>query len=273
MSVNRRNETPRIPSELWRVIMDGNTFDHLIKQLATTRVSRLTALRGLAGGAVAALTGVELSRDDVDAADDKKTRKRRVCLCATADPGTCNTKKVKARKARRVARRACNYKGRCRAGVSGCPAASPAPPGFNCNAAGCVGANAGLVCNTTTGQCVNCQTFADCSGLQACFSGRCQGFVRCSDDGDCEGIAPSGLLPGLICHDNNESPEIEDNVCIFNPLEGACNNTNDCVPFMGLPVACVLGACFADCRQAGDDDCDKFYIPGTHHCVGGICFV
>ena len=60
------------------------------------------------------------------------------------------------------------------------------------------------------------------------------------DDGDCEGIVPGS--PGLICNDNNESPEIEDNVCIFNPLEGACNNTNDCVPFMGLPVACVLGA-------------------------------
>jgi hypothetical protein len=163
--------------------------------------------------------------------------------------------------------------GSCQSGT--CTRAVSPPPGFNCTTAGCVGVNAGLVCKTTTGQCVNCQTFADCGNLQACFSGRCQGFVGCSDDGDCAGIAPSGLLPGLICNDNNESPEIEADVCIFNPSagEGPCNNTNDCVGFMSLPTACVLGVCFANCRQAGDNDCDKFYNPGTHHCVGGVCLV
>jgi hypothetical protein len=253
--------------------MDGTRFDQLIKQLGTTRVSRLSALRGLAAGAVASVTGLSLLGEEGAAKKDgKKTRKRRICHRTSAsDPGV--SKKLKAKRAKRhLKKHPFDTKGRCQAAPAPTTAA-PAPAGFNCNAAGCVGANAGLVCDTTTGQCVNCQTFADCSGLQACFSGRCQGFVRCSDDGDCEGIAPSGLLPGPICNNNNQSPEIEDNVCIFNPLEGACNNTNDCVPFMGLPVACVLGACFADCRQAGDDDCDKFYIPGTHHCVGGICFV
>src|SRR5215217_2451203 len=37
--------------------MDGSRFDQLIKQLGTTRITRLTALRGLAVGAVAAAMG------------------------------------------------------------------------------------------------------------------------------------------------------------------------------------------------------------------------
>jgi hypothetical protein len=254
--------------------VDGTQFDLLTKRLTTTRVTRLTALRGLAVGALAAATGFAVP-DEAEAKCKKKcdqchkkvkkkTKSGHVrCRCRAKANGTlCSIPGA-------TTATTC-LNGACVAAAA--PTPLPVPPGFNCTTAGCVGANAGLICNTGTGQCVNCQTFADCGSLQACFSGRCQGFVGCSDDGDCEGIAPSGL-PELICNDNNESPEIEDNVCIFDPLEGACNNTNDCVPFMGLPVACVLGACFADCRQAGDDDCDKFYIPGTHHCVGGICVV
>ena len=130
----------------------------------------------------------------------------------------------------------------------------------------CVGANAGLVCDTTTGQCVNRQTFADCSSLQACFGGRCQGFVGCSDDGDCEGIAPSGLLPGLICNDNNQSPEIEDNVCIFNPLR-ARNNTNDCVPFMGLPWPVSSGRVLPIAAKP-EMTIARFSHPG-HHALRG----
>jgi hypothetical protein len=267
--------------------MDGSTFDQLTTRIAKMRVNRLTALRGLAAGVVTALTGLSLTADEAGA-DRKKPKKVRICHRGDDPTILGTTRKVtKKQKKNHLRKHAADYKGKCTASriVSGgttappappappAPRVPPAPPGFNCSNAGCVGERAGLVCDTTTGQCVNCQTFADCGALQACFSGRCQGFVGCSDDGDCEGIAPSGLLPGPICNDNNESPEIEDDVCIFNPLEGACNNNNDCVPFMGLPTVCVLGACFADCRQAGDDDCDKYYIPGTHHCVGGICFV
>ena len=156
---------------------------------------------------------------------------------SASDPGV--SKKLKAKRASGIEEAPLRHQGPV-PGCAGADEAAPAPPGFNCNTAGCVGANAGLVCDTTTGQCVNCQTFADCGALQACFSGRCQGFVRCSDDGDCEGIAPI-LLPGPICNDNNESPESRQ-VCIFNPLEGACNNTNDCVPFI-RPAVCVLGYC------------------------------
>src|SRR5919112_6165917 len=55
--------------------MDGTRFDQLIKQLGTTRVSRLTALRGLAVGAVAATLGFAAP----DEADAKKKKRCTEC--------------------------------------------------------------------------------------------------------------------------------------------------------------------------------------------------
>ena len=58
--------------------MDGTEFDHLMKRLATTRLARLTALRGLAAGSVAALIGMRLTADEADA--HHRQRKRTICL-------------------------------------------------------------------------------------------------------------------------------------------------------------------------------------------------
>ena len=100
--------------------MDGTRFDQLIKRLVTQRVSRLTALRGLAAGAVAVLTGVNLTHEEAGAAKDKPN-KRRICVCSSFDPATCDTKKKSKKAARRTLRNnACAYKGRCQAGKSGC---------------------------------------------------------------------------------------------------------------------------------------------------------
>src|SRR5215212_7990950 len=46
--------------------MDGTRFDQLIKNMATTRVTRLTALRGLAVGALTAAVGFA-APDEADA--------------------------------------------------------------------------------------------------------------------------------------------------------------------------------------------------------------
>src|SRR5215211_789495 len=47
--------------------MEDQRFDDLVKRLCTTRLTRLSALRGLAGGAAAALTGALLASDDTEA--------------------------------------------------------------------------------------------------------------------------------------------------------------------------------------------------------------
>ena len=47
--------------------MDGEKFDDLLKRLCTTRLTRISALRGLVAGAAAALTGATLASDETDA--------------------------------------------------------------------------------------------------------------------------------------------------------------------------------------------------------------
>ena len=54
--------------------MDGTRFDHLIKRLAATPVTRATALRGLAAGA-ATLAGVTLLAEPGTAADGDGKRR------------------------------------------------------------------------------------------------------------------------------------------------------------------------------------------------------
>jgi len=165
--------------------MDGTQFDTLIKRLSRTRLTRARALQGLAAGAVTALAGVHFRADDVSA-DGNNTRKRKVCLCASADPATCQTKKVKAKKARRLARQGCNYKGSCRSGVSGCTA--PAPVG--CSPANNTKGNCptGQVCNiraicVTAVGCLNtanpqCSTNQVCCPSESASAGECRGTLQ-----------------------------------------------------------------------------------------------
>jgi hypothetical protein len=129
--------------------MDGEHFDSLIKRLGTTRLTRLAALRGLAVGTVAGLTGLSLTADEADA-DKKKPKKRPVCLCSST---SCTTKRVRNRK--KAIRRAapCAYKGKCTS--------------FNPCAAR-----------------VGCQTNADCTGGQVCVGNIC---VACFQNGQCSG--------------------------------------------------------------------------------------
>jgi hypothetical protein len=252
--------------------MDGTEFDQLVRRLATTRLTRLTTLRGLAAGAVASLAGMSLLGEE-GAAKKNNPKKRKVCLCS---PASCTTKRVKNR-AKVIRRNApCAYKGKCTS-FNPCAAqavttAAPAPPGFNCTTAGCVGPNAGLICNTETGQCVNCANFAQCAGLQACFNGRCQGFVGCNDDGACEGLVSSDRAD-LVCNeDGNINSEAPDDVCIFNPdrYEGLCNAQNDCA--VDNRLVCVLGSCVVDCRENGQDDCEAYYGALTPFaCEEGLC--
>src|SRR5215212_3052044 len=93
--------------------MDATTFDALIKRLAATRLTRLTALRGLAAGGVAALTGVSLLGEEADADNNKKRT-----ICHRGDD--CSilgvTKKVsKKGKQKHLRQHSCDYKGKCTA--------------------------------------------------------------------------------------------------------------------------------------------------------------
>ncbi len=157
--------------------------------------------------------------------------------------------------------------------------AATAAAGFNCNNAGCVGDNAGLVCDTATGQCVNCTSLEQCrAGFGFCNSnGRCVGQVACDENADCENILSTANpdLEPLVCNeDGNESSEFTEDVCVFDPSDyvfTSCNADNDCQLGGAFPEFCVLGACLADCRSEGQEDCDEYWGPNVAVCVNGVC--
>ncbi len=252
--------------------MNGTKFDQLIKTIATQRVSRLTALRGLAAGAVAGLTRLSLSADEAGAADDKK---RRVCVCSSCDPASCDTKKKEKKKVKRILRRnACAYKGKCQAGRAGCVCQTPLPPptttptpttpvpGFSCTSnAECPRFE---VCFGTS--CGPCTTYTECNAnnSEVCINGRCIGTggpnrIACETTEQCESATGSALFE---CYDTTTDSDFNNDTCLID---------NDCSPAegggacpSGRPL-CKAGACVTPCVAGA---CD----PGQT-CRGGLCIV
>src|SRR5215212_652372 len=97
--------------------MDGTRFDQLIKSMATQRVSRLTALRGLAAGAVASLTGVSFLGEEGEAKNNNNNeKKRKICHRGNDFSILGTTKKLKKDKAKKhLKKHAADYKGSCTA--------------------------------------------------------------------------------------------------------------------------------------------------------------
>jgi hypothetical protein len=179
--------------------MDGTQFDTLIKRLATTPLTRSTALRGLAA-TVAALAGVTLAAEPSAAKE-----KRKVCHCTDEKSTSCKTIEVGKRGAKRhVKKHACDYRRECK-DVSGCCFADTLTcttstqccsrfcgdgtcrPTGSCvvQGAACNDMNAATNDNCCTGECLDslcrptgaCKELgADCSPGFECCSGNCTGF-------------------------------------------------------------------------------------------------
>jgi Cys-rich repeat protein len=183
-----------------------------VTRLAATGAPR----RGVLKVAVAALAGVTLAAEPAEA----KKKKVKVCKCPDAIAQNCTTKKVAKKKAKKVAKQACNYKGKCQAGVVGsqctaaprvgCAVNTDCPAGQVCQNAICVtpgtpggGKAPGTLCATTS-ECAPPFTCAlplnDSGGDKRCCGASgapcggdnidlddqppicCQGFI-CSTDG------------------------------------------------------------------------------------------
>ena len=140
--------------------------------------------------------------------------------------------------------------------------APPAPPGFDCRVAGagCVGPRAGLICDQSTGQCVNCTTYTQCgtvpgAGARACLAGRCRGGEACTTNEEC-------FNPPLFCLEPVPTGEQQD-ICQFDNECDADTGINGCASTPATPI-CVLGYCTNAC--APGDDCG----PGKA-CQGRVC--
>jgi hypothetical protein len=230
--------------------MDATTFDTLIKRLATTPLTRVNVLRGLAASA-AALTGVMLPKEA--GAKKKDETEIKVCNCPGSDASSCKTQKKDKSKAKKLLRRnPCAYKGKCQ-GVSGCaagtdplspppPGGPPPPPGSGppCTSDGDCATSA--FCQA--GTCVPCSF--SCSTGQRCVHGTCtcdQFNNTCPNEVDgqctCAAFVSSPVQAG--CTDRNSACD----------LDKPCDINDDC------PVGsvCLLGC--ADPPATNPRRCSK----------------
>lgn len=157
--------------------MDDTTFDDLILRLASARLTRATALRGLAAGALGAAAGITTPAE----ARHRKKKRKSVCLCPTAQAASCTTRKARKKQARKLASQACNYAGKCQPGVVGpqCP-----PPTTTTPRPGC----AGGACRVF----VTSQTYS--GNLKQYDPANASGLAGA--DAICQGLAEYASLPG-----------------------------------------------------------------------------
>jgi len=213
--------------------MDGSRFDTLVKALANTPLTRSHALRGIAAGGVAALTGIILGSEEAGAKKNHE-HKVKVCKCPDSNAANCRTDKVNKSQAKKQARKACNYKGTCRAGVTGCPTGAP-NPGFACtNNNDCTG---GLVC---IGQrCVACTADSQCTGGLVCLSGTCQ-TLRAGSGPAC--VTNIDCPVGLVCIRQECTACTADFQCGSGRicLNGTCQDPTVFTCFSGITGQCLI---------------------------------
>jgi hypothetical protein len=262
--------------------MDGSHFDALVRSLATTPLARANVLRGLAASA-AALAGLTRIGESGTAKKNHE-KKVKVCQCPTADATLCTTKKVGKDKAKKVARRACNYKGTCQTGVTRCAGGCTCEQKI-CGDNGCGGScgtcEAGQVC--ADGRCVSscpsgqkicagncipsnqCCTNTDCGpDAPRCCRGTCS---QCCTEADCP---PSAVCFNAVC------------TCPGSPgvpalVQGCCRAT-DCAPGCrcdqinpGAVFACVVNtACPTGVPQCNSNaECGPTAV--CNESCGGVC--
>jgi hypothetical protein len=215
--------------------MDGTRFDQLIKSMATTRVSRLTALRGLAVGAVAAIAGMDFGAEDAEAAKSRRCRSKPT-ECQTCKKGKCHRNNNGQKKCRRGKLRpkangtlcsigTCQNSVCTRAAVGCSPATNTrgsCPEGQICSpqaicVAGCTGPSG------TRGSCPSGQTCVIAAG-QA--TGQCQGqgfgCTQTENTPNTRGSCPEGQVCNefFICVAG----------CTGAPNRGSCNENQICCP-------------------------------------------
>jgi hypothetical protein len=253
--------------------MEGTQFDTLSKWLASTPLTRATALRGLAAGAVVALTGVSLTADDAGA---DRNRPKKVQICHRGDDASIlgTTKKVtKKLKKNHLRKHAADYTGKCTAarmvprpgpgpGPGSAPGPGPAPGPGEC-VDGTIAAN-GQVC--VNGAFEDCTSFTQCGG-KVCLSGRCTGGQACDDANDvCRDISDD-----LWC-DTSAGAGTE-NICVLaeSNFNFFCEDSGDCSDGTGIDFGaeafCLLQGCTRFCDNT--TPCTGPFDGAS--CVGNLC--
>jgi len=168
--------------------VDDSQFDALTQRLASIRLTRKGALRGLVGS-VATLAGGAAFAGRVEAG-----KKKLICHCGDAGP-TCAPLRLKKKQRKSHLRdHQCDYLGACRTGTGGITACAAAPIivdvgrlGGSCSPTNPCGANSGLRCVLNICVPIDLGDVGDpCTNNGECSTGRCGGAV--------DGCIPCPLL-------------------------------------------------------------------------------
>jgi hypothetical protein len=276
--------------------VDGKTFDDLIRRFCTTRLTRVSALRGLVAGVAASLTGASLA-SDIDAKNKKKGHKHSA-KASSKHKGSNKHKKKKGKQKpaptitttstcpcpSEFSPKGCPNPGSnpqytCKATLSGagCGIDSANPPQGSVQVT-CTGSTPSCVCQST--KCVvNGTTFTKGQAVGICKPVKCSDTFKpktCQDLGKACGDFPDGCGGTLHCGDCDDHDKCtadscnrDAGVCVHTPVD--CDDHNACTidscdPATGCvhkDVDCDDGnACTADsCDPATgcvhkDIDCD-----------------
>ncbi len=170
---------------------------------------------------------------------------------------------------------------RCAAAQT-CGAGSPCPSGFACDARGlcipgcstnadCTAVAAGLVCDTTTRQCVpggRCTTDAQCASTPAtpvCLGGSCQARTnQCQFDYQCTGTGQACVDGRCVVGCTSAAQCAAGQQC----TAGRCAypTTGSCATPCATGQLCVSGVCLRTC--ANDATCGTGFM-----CDNGVCRV
>ncbi len=249
--------------------MDGSRFDQLARHLSTTRITRLTALRGLAAGALASAVGIGLTTEEVGAKKKGRRKPKKVKVCFWSASGGTQGKVKKSKLAGLLSSNTCARQGDC-TGTNPCAAGTvpPPPPGTVPPAGGGCTSNAqcsgGLVC--ISGSCQNCTSFTQCTGQQVCIDGRCAGNEICG--GGRDGFK---CVEPLDCADISGSNIDRCQAVEFSFIQGFCESDADCTVF-GADRFCRLSYCTKVC--AATADCNDATAPQTNEeCFTDLCLI
>jgi len=167
------------PGEMRRVQVDGSRFDEFTQRLASIRLTRKAALRGLVGS-LAALTSGAAFTDWVEAG-----KKKPVCHCGDAGSTSCTTERVKKKQRKAHLRdHQCDYLGACSSDINACAAAPLLVDndrlGDPCSNSNPCGANSGLTCDPVLNICVPIDLGRSCATNGQCSTGQCT-LGECAD--------------------------------------------------------------------------------------------
>jgi len=238
--------------------MDGERFDRLTKQLSTTRLTRLSVIRGLAVGAVAAVSGTAIGADRAMAAQCKK--EGQIC---EGGPDKCCPGTVCNGGENPTKCRACGGSGQfCCTSTTPCTAPGEVClPGGICGPAACGGTGQpccepGDTCNESGDICLSngtCGPEGQCGGTgEPCCepddtcneSGDiCLSNGTCGPEGQCGGDGQPCCQPGDICNEPGE-------VCLAN---GTCGTIGVACHTGETALACCIRGVKRACKRRGSN--------------------